>query len=299
MPKEISGFRSSIFSAFSPYAKATTSSDIETNQNTVLTHATPQQSSTPRPFLHPHYSYTLHHVPSNTVVIQPLSTLSTLHSAETSEAAEQRFFTEIDLYIARANVVFRDAAEQIKRRVNQNTFSASILDLSNMNLSVLPIDEFPENLTEINLCGNQLQVFQTHLPLSLRCLKLSNNQLIGLPAVPSNLEELDIANNQFQALPALQHTHLKKIIAANNQLRELPRLPESLYYLDITNNPLTHLPASLFSPDYFGLDIKLDSKTQLSKEAQELINQYQACGDLGPTFYFVDEKDETITSHTK
>lgn len=349
MPKEISGFRVSTSSAFSPYAKTTTpktttSSDIEVSQQITPAHAI-SQSSTSQSSLHSDYPYALHPSSSqelrknfstrhavdasmtdqascqgtstagrisqpactaslrrqrdaskppqqggimspgkscvksgsDTAVSQSFSVLPKSHLIETSETAKEKFFSEIDLYIAKTNVALRHAAEQIKTRIDSRSFSASTLDLSNMNLSILPIDELPKNLRTINLCDNQLTILQTHLPSSLRCLKLSNNQLISLPVLPDSLEELDIANNQ---------------------LRDLPQLPESLYYLDIRNNPLTHLPSFLFSPDYFGLNIRLDSRMRLSQEIQEAINRHQACSDLGPVFHFADEKGGAI-SHTK
>lgn len=349
MPKEISGFRVSTSSAFSPYAKtttpqATTSSDIEVSQQATLTHAI-SQSNTPQSSSHSDDSYKL--PPSSSQELrkvfptrlafdasmtdeassqgtstagqnkQPACTASlrrqrrsnkTVQQAgitlpgkpcvkptsstavnpsfaalpkspliETSETTKQKFFSEIDLYLAKTNIALRHVAKQIKERINNHAFSASTLDLSNMNLSILPMDELPKNLRTINLCDNQLKILQTHLPPSLRCLKLSNNQLISLPALPDSLEELDVANNQ---------------------LRDLPQLPESLYYLDIRNNPLTHLPSFLFSPDYFGLNIKLDSRTRLSQEIQDAIHQHQICSDPGPVFHFSDEKDEA-RSHTK
>jgi len=167
------------------------------------------------------------------------------------------------------------------------------LNLASNQIRDIYVDFLPQSLTELNLSANPIGVFpdlkekihlrnldlssigltetfdSSFLPLSLKVLDLSYNQLTHLPNLnrihlkrlevsgnqlsenipssyfPNSLVALYLDGNQLTTLPDLSHTQLTTLDAQSNQLIEnIPGsyFPNSLITLDLDNNQLKTLP---------------------------------------------------------
>ncbi len=156
------------------------------------------------------------------------------------------------------------------------------LDLSEMNLSVLPIEiGYFTELTRLDLSGNQL----TCLPKTignltqLTCLVLENNQLAFLPEEIGNfslLTELYLNCNELASIPkricnlnALQELHLD-----NNKLTSIPERIgnlDALTRLDLHNNQLTSIPEEIGDlSELEELDLENNNLGSVPKEIGDL-----------------------------
>ncbi|WP_213992334.1 hypothetical protein [Sodalis sp. dw_96] len=107
--------------------------------------------------------------------------------------------------------------------------SASVLDLSGLNLTELP--ELPPGIEGLNASHNELTALFT-IPTGLECLDVSHNLLEYLPSIPSTLQELNIAHNKFETLPIIDHA-LQRVDISNNPLD--CKIPKIIHYIWLGN----------------------------------------------------------------
>lgn len=107
------------------------------------------------------------------------------------------------------------------------------------DLLLLDSDKY-NTITDINCSFNYLKSLPNKLPLSLKTLKCSNNELTSLPTLPDGLELLECNNCQLAELPTLPHT-LKRLYCDNNLLTALPELPDGLMIIHCSSNQISHI----------------------------------------------------------
>lgn len=132
-----------------------------------------------------------------------------------------------------------NAIENNSSNPSTNVVDSGLLDLSNKNLSKVPVEIFNMDIiTELNLSGNNLT---GALPAEIRKLKklkilnIRNNKMTGLPAELGqlqNLEILDVSNNELTGLP-YELGNLKKLktfnLSGNNySVQDLEKIKKAL-----------------------------------------------------------------------
>lgn len=146
-----------------------------------------------------------------------------------------------------------------------------LLDISNQGLRTLPF--ISEDVTELNCSGNNLMcIFKRDLPVGLKKLNCSNNQLYAL-WVPQALTWLDCSNNSIDNLGRLPLT-LKYLYCDSNKLVILPRLP-ALRELSCEDNPLL---------------IPTENNTLSSYSQKWREFRYRITNDYGEMYHYCDNK---------
>lgn len=135
--------------------------------------------------------------------------------------------------------------------------------------SLEQIQAFPEGLRILNISGNGLHTFPSHLPGQLEILQVSGSNFQVLNHLPRNLKRLEAENGCLQmiqsrlpptleylnlgrnylkpaALPLFWGHHLRELLLGNNKLTEFPKkLPDTLEVLHLQRNRIARVPGNL------------------------------------------------------
>ena len=107
----------------------------------------------------------------------------------------------------------------------ENLNKLKILDVSNNKLTEFNYDfSKMENLSSINLSGNEITSFVVKAPPSLHILDLSQNKLSQFPELPSSITDLKMSKNQLKDIPDdMQLPNLKNLDLSENQITGIPK----------------------------------------------------------------------------
>lgn len=139
---------------------------------------------------------------------------------------------------------------------------SSHLDISGYSLKSTP-PVLPGHIIKLSLSNNKLRTLPDNLPQSLRILDAHNNALISLPelpqlhvldvsfnkltnienALPVTLKSLKLLDNQLTVLPLTHIDDLQFLDASYNNLKQISEpLPKNLKTLFLAYNDLSQLP---------------------------------------------------------
>lgn len=122
-----------------------------------------------------------------------------------------------------------------------------ILEYSNLRLTEIDANRFPENLGELSLEHNKLTDFDANsLPVTLRVLNLSHNNLVSFRNVEHipQLGRLNLSHNRLTEIPNLERMgRSTSIDLSNNNLSVIDarRLPLVVDNLALSNNRIRTL----------------------------------------------------------
>lgn len=89
---------------------------------------------------------------------------------------------------------------------------------------------------KLNVSGRGLP-FLYELPIGIRVLYCSRNELTSLSELPDSLVEIMCSSNNIKSIDRLPNG-LKQLVCHSNKLKYLPEIPDSLVILMCHNNPL-------------------------------------------------------------
>lgn len=174
---------------------------------------------------------------------------------------------------------------KIKIRSLFNNITNEEIDLSNMELNVLPesfILSKMRTCASLNLSFNQFTVWPNELSSqTLVELNLSNNSMSDFPSridTLANLRLLNISNNKLSFIPKslFKLKNLEYIDISNNNIREIPNEIEHLNQLkgiQLFNNNISLLPTEISQlKDLHFIDISFNKLTIIPNSISELTN---------------------------
>ncbi len=160
-------------------------------------------------------------------------------------------------------------AEALRRIAEAKATAATILDLSELELTSIPaeladcihlqsldlkvnqisrIENLPDGLQALLLSGSQISRIE-NLPDSLQSLLLPGNQISRIENLPDSLKSLHLASNPITSIENLPHS-LQELVLSFNQISRIENLSDSLQSLDLRGNRISrieNLPDSLKS----------------------------------------------------
>lgn len=114
-----------------------------------------------------------------------------------------------------------------------SSYKIESLDLSFNNLDTIPLSRLPLTLKKLKCTNNQLNNFGVFYSTKALALKKGyNNSAI-------NFEEINLAYNKLKHFNYYyfdKKSNLRKVIIANNELIQIHIGPKTLQYIDISNN---------------------------------------------------------------
>lgn len=174
---------------------------------------------------------------------------------------------------------------KLKLRKSSNIQTNEEIDLSNMELNVLPesfIISKMRTCVSLNISLNQFKVWPIELSSStLIELNISNNSIEDIPSrIDSilNLKLLNLSNNKLSFIPKSlsKLINLEYIDLSNNNICEIPNEIEYLNKLkgiQLFNNNISILPSQIRNlKDLNYIDISFNKIISIPKEISELVN---------------------------
>ncbi len=155
-------------------------------------------------------------------------------------------------------------AEALRRIAEARQTRATELDLSGLNLSVIPpeirgldylqslelrnnkisrIENLPDGLQSLNLSYNQISRIE-NLPDALQSLELQENQISRIENLPDGLQSLELNDNQISRIENLPEG-LQSLDLSYNQISRIENLPDGLQSLKLSGNPTINVPPEL------------------------------------------------------
>ncbi|OQR89926.1 hypothetical protein THRCLA_09507, partial [Thraustotheca clavata] len=131
-----------------------------------------------------------------------------------------------------------------------NYTTTSVLQIQNANIQ--SINEFPQNVTQIDLSWNNISSITSYKVPSILSLNLSHNQISTLDTVPvlPTLTSLDLSDNKLTGASLSRLSafpNLNNISLRNNNIKVIhnPIFPPNLQTLDLSGNPIVQFDISM------------------------------------------------------
>lgn len=159
------------------------------------------------------------------------------------------------------NLEYLDASNNSLSEFKKEDFPTSIREIELEKNIISEINDYPENITSLNLSDNELNSLPTNFPASLITLLVGKNKLNKFSSITSQIIYLDISSNNIESIESLNNeiealqcsknkiyhikklpTNLKILIAYSNKIRGVYSLPESIEELDISHNEISWIP---------------------------------------------------------